>query len=437
MRLQNHVRNEFYKCDSPENTLNRILSGLDRLGLKADYAGVRATDQLFWGRVWIDSLHLVCEGKGVKRELAQASAYAELVERLSAGLYYPAFEEQVRFHLPALYDAKTQAFLNYQWMEGYVQAHQEELEGNVLRIEDLLQRQTNLRTSDLQEIKDCEMASHWVDGYSLLQEARIKVPMTFVAYIHGTNGIAAGNVPEEALIQACCEIFERSAQIQAVTKAMTIPSIDPATVDHPDFASVHDFYTRQNIQMTLKDLSFDSGFPVLGIVYTNHNLPADRLEHRTFIAGASMHSHEALSRCFTEGIQGRKTLKASRPQLDQPVQPRSQVDSYYMLMKCGVAPTDLGFLEQGEMRPFVSASASDLMQEIQALKEVCRCLGTDCILLDHTHPVLEFPVVRVVIPGVSDFLPFLPADILTNESTKPSTAWKGEEYKRIAQSFFA
>ena len=54
MRLQNHVRNEFYKCDSPENTLNRILSGLDRLGLKADYAGVRITDQRYCWRVLID-----------------------------------------------------------------------------------------------------------------------------------------------------------------------------------------------------------------------------------------------------------------------------------------------------------------------------------------------------------------------------------------------
>jgi hypothetical protein len=81
MQFTNYVRNEFNKCDVPENTLDRISKGLDRLELRARYSGVQASERLFWGRVWIDSLHLICEGKGTSRELAQASAYAELVER--------------------------------------------------------------------------------------------------------------------------------------------------------------------------------------------------------------------------------------------------------------------------------------------------------------------------------------------------------------------
>ncbi|MCD4717131.1 MAG: YcaO-like family protein [Desulfobacterales bacterium] len=436
MQFKNNTRNEYNKCDSPENTLNRIQSGFKRLGLDPVYAGFRASDFLFWGRVWIDSLHIVCEGKGVTEELAKASAYAELTERLSAGLYYPAFEEQVRFHLPGIYSAETNSFLNYEWMQGYVRAHQNEM-GNPLTIEELLSREKHLKREEIEEIKDCEMAGHWVDGYSLLREETIKVPVKFLAYIHGSNGMAAGNTIEEAMIQASCEILERYAQINIVKPEKVVPSIDPDTVKIPLIHDMIDFYNAYNVGVTMKDLSFDGKLPVIGVLYTNRNLPSDSLEHMSLIAGASFNLEEALSRCFTEGMQGKKTLLSPRPNLNKPVVPRSQVKDYYMLMRCGVSPKDISFLEKGEVTTFQRGGKKDILEEIEGLKHIVRELETDCILLNHTHPVLNFPVVRVVIPGISDFLPFLPSNILTDEKTKPSTAWKGESFKKIMGSFFS
>ena len=87
MQFENHIRNEYNKCDTPDNTVHRIRQGFKRLGLQPEYAGVKVSESLFWGRIWIDSLQIVCEGKGTSRALAEASAHAELTERLSAGLY--------------------------------------------------------------------------------------------------------------------------------------------------------------------------------------------------------------------------------------------------------------------------------------------------------------------------------------------------------------
>jgi YcaO-like protein with predicted kinase domain len=436
MEFQNYTRNEYNKCDTPDNTLKRIQDGFKSLGLDPAYAEFRASDFLFWGRIWIDSLQVVCEGKGVTEKLAKASAYAELSERLSAGMYYPAFEEQVRFHLPGIYSAETNSFLNYEWMRGYVRAHQEEIE-NPLTIEDLLQRETQLKKRDLEEIKDCEMARHWVDGYSLLREETVKVPVKFLAYIHGSNGMAAGNTVEEAMIQASCEILERFAQISIIKPEKVVPSIDHDSVGVPLVRDMIGFFEKFNVKVTIKDLSFNGKLPVIGVLYTNQNLPADRLEHRTLIAGASFNLEEALCRCFTEGIQGKKTLLTPRSKLDKSVIPGSQVKDYYMIMRYGVSPKDISFLKEGEIKTFQKGGKKDIFEEIEGLKDLSRELGTDCILLNHTHPVLKFPVVRVVIPGVSDFLPFLPPDILTDEKTKPSTAWRGESFKEMMKSFFS
>ena len=70
------------------------------------------------------------------------------------------------------------------------------------------------------------MARNWVDGYSLTRRETVKVPINFVTYIHASNGIAAGNTMEEAMIQASCEIFERHAQIQTIKPERIAPNID-------------------------------------------------------------------------------------------------------------------------------------------------------------------------------------------------------------------
>ncbi len=435
MQFQNAIRNAFGKCDEPEQTVTRIKQGLHRLGLEAGYGPVKASDHLYWGRVWIDAIKIVCEGKGVTPALCEASAYAELIERLSAGLFYPVFEEQVRFNIPALYNRDAKRFLNFEWMKGYVHAHQDELE-DPLRIEELLINETHLSQADLTAIKDSDMARHWVDGYSVLQQKHIKVPVNLVAYIHGSNGMAAGNILEEAVIQAVCEIFERYIQIRVIKPEKELPTIARSSIKNPLVTEMIRFYEGQNIDVLVKDLSFGDTFPVIGVLYTNHNLAADRPEHKMLIPGASFNLEEGLIRCFTEGIQGRASLKKPRSTLDRPIFHGAGVDDYYMLMRCGVAMKDISFLEKGDARPYEDQKCPDIFCEMEAIKRICRQLGTDFVILDHTHPVLKFPVVRVVIPGVSDFLPFLRRDVLVSEKTRPSAALPGDEFREIMQSFF-
>ncbi|MCD6295403.1 MAG: YcaO-like family protein [Deltaproteobacteria bacterium] len=436
MQFQNYIRNACGKCDFPNNTVHRIKKGLRELGLETEYAPFQAGDDLYWGRVWIDSIKIVCEGKGVTPRLSEASAYAELTERLSAGMFYPVFEEQVRFNIPALYSRDAKRFLNFEWMRGYVNAHQNELD-NPLRIEELLVNETHLSKGNISSVINSEMCRHWVDGFSLVKQKNVKVPVNFVNYIHGSNGMAAGNSIEEAMVQAACEVFERYVQIRVIRPEKEIPTIDRESVKNPFIQQLIKFYEKQNISVLIKDLSFDGILPVIGVLYINHNLSPDRLEHKVLIPGASLNLTEGLTRCFTEGIQGRTTLKKPRPDFDKAVVHKEKVDDYYMLMRCGISLKDISFLEKGTTTPFKEKKCKDIFQEIDEIKKICRHLGTDLIVLNHTHPILNFPVVRIVVPGVSDFLPFLKKDVLVSEKSKPSTAHRGEEFINVMKSFFS
>ena len=436
MQLQNRIRNAFGKTDTPENTIGRIAEGFERLGYDIRYAPFAVAERIHWSQIGIDAIGLQCQGKGMTAALAKASAHAELAERFSGGLFYQAFEEQVRFNMPALYSRQVDRFLNYAWLPGYVHAHQDDLQQDHLTIESLLANQPHLEAADLATIKGSRMAAHWVDGYSLIREKRVKVPVSFVAFINASNGMAAGNTLEEALVQAACEVFERHTQIQIIKPEKSVPTIDKETVTDERLRSMMAFYEKQNVEVVLKDFSLEGRFPSIGALFINHNLRPGRLEHKILVPGVSFNMNEGLSRCLTEVMQGRSTLKTPSPGLDKPVSHHARVENLYLLFKCCISQKDISFLEQGPTVAYRDLRSEDILSEIEAIKEICRALETDFIVLDLTHPVLRFPVVRVVVPGISDFLPFVYRDILTRPETSPDAAWRGESFKRVMETFF-
>jgi len=269
-----------------------------------------------------------------------------------------------------------------------------------------------------------------------MQNKTIKVPINFIACINASNGMAAGNTLEEALVQAACEVFERHTQIQIVKPEKRVPSIDKNTVKNSRLHSMMAFYESENVEIVLKDLSMEGRFPSIGALFINHNLRSGILEHKILVPGVSFNMDEALSRCLTEIMQGRNTLKVPSPAFDKPVSPSSRVENLYLLFKCCVSQKDISFLEKGDIVAYRASRSEDIFAEIEAIKNVCQALETDLVVLDLTHPVLEFPVVRVVLPGVSDFLPFIYEDILTSINTNPDSTWRGEHYKSVMDSFF-
>lgn len=437
MQFKSHVRNEFGKTDTPENTIRNIAAGFDRLGHTIQYAPYQFSDRIHWSKIGIFSLQLECEGKGLTPVLAEASAHAEMAERFSGGLFFPSFEEQVRFNMPALYSRQVSRFLNHQWLDGYVYSHQDDLDTEYLSIESLLRNQSHLAPVDIAKIKKSQMARHWVNGYSAVQDKTVKVPVNFISYINGSNGMAAGNTLEEAIVQAACEVFERHTQIQIIKPETIVPTIDKASVNNERLRSIMALYEENNVEILLKDFSMGGRFPGIGVLFVNHNLPVGILEHKILVPGVSFDLEEALSRSLTEYMQGRNTLTSSRSGLDRKVVHRSRISNLYMMFKNCVSPKDISFLEKGEIVDFHGGRCEDLLSEIEAIKTICRNLDSDFIVLNLTHPVLGFPVVRVIVPGFSDFLPFVPRDVLTSVETCPDSAWRGERFRGAMDSFFS
>ena len=418
MILKSSPRNEWGKCDDPYTTVERIRDGFDRLGIDdIEYRntdrGTWAAKKLYWGSCESYALRARATGKGTSPILSSASGHAELAERFSAYFY--------RGHTDAVHvgyfmenaDIIKQHFC-YSYLSGYVRAHQDELE-TAVRIEDLLSSTDGLKEEDYGFIKASENASHWVDAYSLRLGKNVKVPPLVIRYICGTNGISAGNTIEEAIVQASCEVFERYIMRKVICREM-IPTIDRYSIANPAIRELIDSFRKDNFEIIVKDFSLGDLLPCVGILTVNKNIPESSVEHRIIQLGASFNCEEALMRCFTERAQGRVDYQPLPKYKSARCVSPENVSDYYFLLVDRVTNADISYLEGGDVKPFPAhRKYTDCLDEIEEIKAICGELGTDCLIIDHTHPVLQFPAVRVIMPGISDIMPYYPHSLKTRD----------------------
>jgi YcaO-like protein with predicted kinase domain len=410
-----------YKCAPVEETIKEIERGLEKLQLSFNYYDKKVSRKinLFWSRVTIPSLNIGTNGKGISRELAKASAYGELVERISSGLFFKKYyvKELANKHV----FPKLLSFSRHNYLSGYKKCHQKELL-NKMNVETLFERDLPWKGIELDKIKNHELCQNWVDGYSLLRKKSLKIPFTFVEHISGTNGLAAGNTLEEAITQATHEIFERYACIQVLQYKRVIPTIKLESIPSQKAKEIIQRLKKNNIKVLIKDFSLNNQFPCIGIYFYNKNITntnnqlkkAFRVE--TFRVASSFSVEEALLRCLSEHLQG-KTIKFLKKKnfydtiwehfLKKVDQDYHKIIDYMTVFQrydyCG----DLSFLEEGETISYQpTITFKDCLKEIGELKEICKKRKSDLITINLTHPIIQFPVVRVIIPGYSDILPY-------------------------------
>ncbi|MBU4432071.1 YcaO-like family protein, partial [Patescibacteria group bacterium] len=373
------------------------------------------------GALVVPALNYAVNGKGITSELAKASAYAELAERISCGFFnfFPILSQDNHEQLKS---ADYFKFYYFSHLKGYVNTEQALMaEGEILAIESIFQKQ-KLTEKEISLIKDSEVSQHWVDGYSVTRNKKIKVPLRLVHRISGTNGLASGNTIEEAIVHGANEIFERYILHKTVKEKKNLPSINVGSINDLYILRLIKFFYKNKIRVIIKDCSFKGQFPCLGVLFINDNLshkrnPISKREngYRWFVEVAFDY-REALMRCFTSYIQGVDGVDELKEFSKQDIiwkewfkkggvdyEPE---DTYRDLSKKNIYTGDLGFLEKGpliNMKDIWSEESDfDFAKNVDQIKLICRSMNTELIVIDQTHPILKFPAVRIVIPGISD-----------------------------------
>lgn len=235
----------------------------------------------------------------------------------------------------------------------------------------------------------------WAPAWSLTAGARRYLPFGF-CYAHApresrrhslwtSNGCAAGNTREEAILQGMLELVERDAAAIWWYGAVRRRAIDAACLPPATRARVARSLGAA-WRHWLLDLTHDFGIPVAAAVGRH------RATGRWAIGfGCSPDAVLACERALTEMAQ----LIAAQKTFDLPPD---------------VDPSFLMPAEEGGATAAASGRAAgpvDIAREIERCVAIAASLGMETVVLDHTRPDIPLHTVKVVVPGLCHIWPEL------------------------------
>lgn len=387
---------------------------MDRLYIPNYSAVLPGTDDLFW----------VYSGKGPTNSHAKASALMESIER-----YCALSGKSIRTPISGTYAELSKSY------------------NKVLHPDEVVE--PTLSSFDVNE-----SIIDFLPGFDLLNTEEVLVPAELVFSRHSpkfpsinaflyshTNGLASGNVIEEAICHALCEIIERDAVSIADLCSSSIPYSILERItnslmkmensnskftqikedDFVDDASIFSDVNIFEITREFKPLKFlVDRFTNAGINLLIKNITQKDIGIPTFVAssiewitsdygyfaigyGTHLDSRIALVRAITELSQTRAlNIQGARDDLKK-IQYRQNDEIYkrkwqFMPTTTSSRKKDDKVVMFSEIRTYVK---DDILDDIKFILRRLKKAGLKrAIIVDLTQPDIGIPVVRAIVPGL-------------------------------------
>lgn len=396
-----------FKQRLPQDTVTFIQSILKQLGIEVVEEWIAdneiGTHSL---RVSLKGAYGIgANGKGMTKEYALASAYAEFLERLQ-NMRMSSDEKLIRiqernggfFFHPSEKILSVEELVddNNSFMQFYFETRGLRNSPREKRIQALL----NVQKQDYYVLK--QYGKFLCLPFYSLQRCEITyLPMFIFTPFYASNGMSAGNTMEEALVQGLSEIYERNANARVLQEFLSLPDIPEASIAR--FEDVYRMYTKvqqnPNYTLIIKDASFGGQFPVVGLVLIEKNTGKFGVKF-----GAHPNIGIALERIFTEATQGITlwdfSQKSDLSFLNERVKLRANhINSFrtsdaqypYQLL---LSPPHYEYHEFADNRTL--SNKQILENEIEKLLS----LGRDILIADYSYT--GFYSYHIIVPGLSE-----------------------------------
>ena len=247
---------------------------------------------------------------------------------------------------------------------------------------------------------------HWIWGRDLSREEEILVPACAVYHpFHEdkvltmnthTNGIAAGNTMEEAVIHGLAEVVERDAWSIAQYTQHFHDAIFIENDRENDFIiGIFEKFEKAGIEIVAKDLTTDVGIPVVAAFSRD-------LHHGTMETidglGAHLDPKVATVRALLEIATTRALF----------------IQKYGLEGMCETAPL---YLRQGEdenfrfyaynqkgIKELEVGYSTDIYDDIQSMLSKLRVKGLERVIaVNLTRSDVDIPTVRMIVPGMETY----------------------------------
>lgn len=242
---------------------------------------------------------LFTNGKGASRKATLASALGEFFERLETNYFFSDFyleETLVNEQGDFSWDEKGLYFPDEKSFE--LSEFRQCLSPDLWEIYD---PEEEMVAEDLLSLNDASSKIRCLPLTNASTLDTVYFPMNLFSNLYASNGLSAGNTPEEALVQGLSEVFERWVKRQILTENLCLPEVPEAVVQrYPTVVKARKALQEQGIDVSIRDSSLGGQFPVMNVTL---------FEQKTGRCFASFGAHPifevALERTLTESLQGR------------------------------------------------------------------------------------------------------------------------------------
>ncbi len=266
---------------------------------------------------------------------------------------------------------------------------------------------------------DPDLAIDWTPAWSMTRREPRYLPTAFCYYnaplpspgaepfcIGDSNGCAAGNTTEEAILQGFFELVERDAVALWWYNRVRRPGVDLESFDEPYLRRIASLLRDRGREMWVLDLTTDLGIPAFAAIAREVGGPEERIMPGF---GAHLDARIALLRAVTEMNQ----MLANVPGRAQDVASGSggggleDAETLEWLRTATVA--NQPYLLPAEGVPTRQASSfrvepgHDLADDVRRCQAIVEGRGLELIVLDQTRPEIVLPVVKVIVPGLRHF----------------------------------
>jgi ribosomal protein S12 methylthiotransferase accessory factor len=388
---------------------------MDILGIPNYSAVLPGTEDYIW----------VYSGKGPTKAHAMASALMESIERYSS---LPSGGP--KNFIQGSYDQLSKSF-------------------NVLHPDEIVE--------PLRFQYNNEMSMDFLSGFDLFSEEPILVPASVALFryspvppfvdpfaFHHTNGLASGNVMEEAICHSLCEVIERDATSLAELRASAIPfhflrhitnalrekgyalnsiltdkyvddpsifsDVDISQVEFQPVKALGEKFLQAKIPLIIKDITSDIGIPTFNassIEWISHDYGYLAEGH-----GTHPDARVALMRAITEVSQTRAAnIQGARDDLRKIRYGQNNTDDKRAWQ----------FMPSSKKVKFSEVTSyfnQDILNDIKLILEHLKQTGLNrAIIVNLTNDSIGIPVVRAIVPGLETF-----------KITKSVMGWRARRY---------
>ncbi len=345
------------------------------------------------------SLRSKSAGKGSTREQSEISALCEAVERYSGAYHGDEIRARRRFvefaGEDAIHPNDAQLFSDHQLDD----AESINAKGHPYNV--------------VPPRLDPDAEIDWTPVWSLTQERHRHLPTSMLYsmapeqrgpsdLIADSNGCAAGNTVEEAILQGFYELAERDAFAIWWYYRLRVPAVDLSSFDDAYLASAAEHYARYERNVWILDVTSDIRIPAFVALSRR---PDAKTEDIIYGAGAHADPRIAALRAICELNQCLTWLPRpgsgdGRPMIDDPLalwwwKTARLADCEWLAPRTG-AP-----LRTASDYPAIESA--DTRDDVEYCRALVEAKGLEFLVLDQTRPDIGMPVVRVIVPGMRHF----------------------------------